>query len=110
MKKLISYFAGWWHFLRCVPHFCVVVVRETTGRFFYFRDRPDWFVQMMADQPIDDAGDAYGEQLRRIVTEARAERARRVDQHLRRIKEILPLEHYAMLEAVRDTLRLPEGR
>lgn len=74
-------------FLRSLPHMTVVAWRQINGRWYYFRDRPHWFVNDIAELPIDDETD---KDTREKVLEARAERQRRIDQGMREIGKISP--------------------
>lgn len=90
MKKIVCGIVARWlvfrWYLRCAPHISVVVWRQINGRWYYFRDRPHWFVNDIAELSLDGADD----NTRAMVMEARAERQRRIDQGMREIASINP--------------------
>lgn len=103
MKAFIEWVLAIKWGLRCAPHFAVVARRHAVGRWYFFRDRPLWFVVTMADMQIE-AGD--DEQMTQIIAEAQSELARRLDQILRNVEGAVPLESVqAEIAAVREQLK-----
>jgi hypothetical protein len=79
MKSIIT-------FIQFTAHCCVVTTRQQMGRWYFFRDRPGWFVNEVASMPIK-GGESPG--LVAMITEARAEQARRIDKELRDLEAML---------------------
>lgn len=92
--------------LKSAFHMIVVAWRERRGRWYYFRDRPDWFVQDMASQSIEPGDD---EGWKALVKEAREEHYRRVDRDLRSLESFMREAGYSSLARtvleVRDLVR-----
>jgi hypothetical protein len=102
LKIVFEWVAAVRWMLRMLPHFLVVAARQRSGRWFYFRDRPLWFVVTMADMPIEDPG--ASEQMRVIVTEARTELQRRLEQTMRTVEAAAP-ELKEQIAAIREELK-----
>lgn len=66
-------------FLRAVPHLVVIAVRQQRGRWYYLSDRPQWFIDVIADLPVE-LEDLLDPTLTALVFEARSERLRRLRQ------------------------------
>lgn len=96
MRALLEWFAEVRLLIRCIPHWSVVVWRHRLGRWYVFRDRPDWFVQTISNFIIDLIDD---ELMRELIVLARAEERTRVDQQLRMLERMLP-EYAAYLRAM----------
>jgi hypothetical protein len=94
------------HFFAWIRHYFVVCWRQQRGRWFYLRDRPDWFVYELAAEP-DKHNDS--DDLRAILREARAERDRRIDAHLRALQPLMRgvglNDHAESIERMREQLK-----
>jgi hypothetical protein len=95
-------------FLAFSRHFLVACWRHGRGRWYFLRDRPDWFVQQLAT--LDARAPEYNDITRAILQEAHAENLRRIDQELRKAAAAMP-QFAPMIEEVRDTIKqLEQGR
>ena len=81
MKYIINQLIEWvwatWTAARMTPHFVVVSMRRLNGRLYFMHDRPDWFVDLIAELPREDYDDS---KLTAIIEEAIREKARRAFQ------------------------------
>lgn len=82
MKRLLNTIVAYRMLFRCMPHMFVTQWRQVLGRWYYFRDRPDWFVDAIA-QLHGHHTDKATPQTLEYVAEACAERERRINQALR---------------------------
>lgn len=65
-------------------HSLITIRRQLNGRWFYFRDRPDWYVEEIASYPLPDAqAHKDSEDIAKFIMEARFEQTRRIARHRR---------------------------
>ncbi|MDB5731729.1 MAG: hypothetical protein JWQ03_1624 [Variovorax sp.] len=93
--------------IRFLRHFIVVVWRQQRGRWYYMRDRPQWFVEELAAIAVQAGG---REDVRAILQEARDEQIRRLDHRLReleaRMREDGMPDLAELLASAREALRV----